>query len=315
MSFQPDNLNEVRSRGREPLVVSLWTYWTTTDTVADVSADDYWGASGKLSPKDLIDCVCSDGHVRLKIDAIDSSEDTSAVSVVNGHRTPLTSVTLTPGSKPTPDGEPYPFGFVTGLIVVESPNPNWVAGTYDITDAIGDNQGTAVECGPTIGVVSVTVDGSGNAVVTVNPRGTEGVYSFGSQLNSLNGSLLGGVDDVDNFTLEVSTVAEDLREIDLTKDINRLPRGWYHVADGEEGQVIHFVSSPGPKGIEVQGFNLFFDNVHRADSSSLKFYLGSTEDYFTTYVVGSHKLVSVTAVFIGGAWAIDANTLQAFDAF
>lgn len=308
MSFQPDNLNEVRSRGREPLVVSLWTYWTTTDSTADVSADDYWGASGRLTPKDIIDCVCSDGHVRLKIDAIDSSEGTSEVTKIN--RSALTSVTLTPGTRPFGDPD---YGFITGLTIPESPNVNWVAGTYDITDAISDSLGSPFY-GPCIATASVTVDGSGNAVVTVTIPGTDGGYQNGSAAldgGIIVGSTLGGVDEVDDFTLTVAAVDTDLREIDLTKDINFVPYGWYHVEDGVEGQELFIAAADSLPGTRTGGVNLWFDHVRvRTGAGSV---VSTNDHYLKLFDDGSGGKI-ILFMFLDGVWYFtDSRTQYTFE--
>jgi len=127
-------------------------------------------------------------------------------------------------------------GAATAIIVTNSPNPNWTAGTGVAANGIN---------------FVIAVDGSGNATVTTINDGGTGHY-IGETFGPLPGSALGGTDGVDDVNFEVTAV--DLgttTAIDLTKSVNKLADGNYTLADGTEGQIMYLVRQNGSTAANI----------------------------------------------------------------
>lgn len=131
-------------------------------------------------------------------------------------------------------------GAVTEITVTNSPNLVWTTG---ISGQVFNDV-----------FYTVSIDGGGNATVVVDNGGT-------------------GHNTSETFTLSVEELGGTPPTpiaIDLSKSINKLADGYYTLADGVEGQVMHLVRQTG----NYNNFRVYVTNVSRSNGSEY------TNNYF-----------------------------------
>lgn len=193
--------------------------------------------------------------------------------------------------------EPMLTNVLTDVIAVPSSNPNWL-------------NGTGVAGGVANANISFTVT-DGVPSFTINDAGDPGRY-VGENIFVINGSVLGGTDGVDDLTIQVSAVANTgSGVIDLTKQTHILESGDYTLADGYEGQVLHFVLKSGATGVfasiwvHVSNMRYIYPN----DATTAEF----TNAWWAPFYKANDNYTLngvATAVFAGGAWNLTGGILD-----
>ena len=186
---------------------------------------------------------------------------------------------------------------LTEVIAVPSSNPNWL-------------NGTGVSGGVSNANISFSMS-SGTPSFTINDPGLPGRY-VGENIFVINGSVLGGTDGVDDLTIQVSAVANTgSGVIDLTKQTHVLESGDYTLADGYEGQVLHFVLKSGAtnvfNSIWVHVSNMRF--IYPNDATTAEF----TNAWWAPFYKANDNYTLngvATAVFAGGAWNLTGGIID-----
>ena len=98
--------------------------------------------------------------------------------------------------------------------------------------------------------VTVIVSEIGDIGVTVTA--SNGGFQVGDQA-IIPGSVIGGTTGVDDLTVTVETLTNIVgpTELDVTKSVQKLTDGYYSLADGAEGQVIHLVRQDGSTAANI----------------------------------------------------------------
>ena len=186
---------------------------------------------------------------------------------------------------------------LTNVVSVPASNPNWLHGT----GVAGSVANANISIAMTDGVPSFTI----------NDAGLSGRY-VGEPIFTVLGSALGGTDSIDDMVIEVSAIADTgSGVIDLTKPTHILETGDYTLADGYEGQVLHFILKSGAtnvfNSIWIQVANLRYIYPNDATTSELTFAWWSpfykANDNYTLNGVA-------TAVFANGAWNLTGGIID-----
>lgn len=112
--------------------------------------------------------------------------------------------------------------------------------------------------------------------------------------------LLGGNGSSDTIdTPGVGGINGAETALDLTKRTHVLKDGWYSLAAGAEGQVMHFV--PHSSVTNMQGINIRVNNGRFNNSIAVTDYANN----FITIFNNSPGAALVTAIYADGAWNFD----------
>lgn len=164
-------------------------------------------------------------------------------------------------------------GVATAVSVSNSPNPNWTTGTGIFAGGIN---------------MTVAVDGSGNATVSIVDGGT-GHY-VGETFGPVAGTALGGTTPDDDINFVVDAVAEEqFSDLDLTKLVHVLSGVTYRLQDGYEGQIIYLVLGTGE---DASAYSLTVVNARNGGTEN-------TNWLFAPFQDGGDV---VTMIFTQGAW-------------
>jgi hypothetical protein len=188
-------------------------------------------------------------------------------------------VLSTPAS---PEGGTDLVGEAATIIVTNGPNLNW-----NSTGAFAN------------GITFVfTVDGSGNATVSVNDGGTG--HTVGETF-SISGALVGGTSPADDVNFEITSLVESRTALSLTKQVQILEDGFYTLADGTEGQIMYFVPASGT----TTGTYVVIENARIIDVGDTDLPVDDT-DYSWTPFFGETEAPGTIAmaIFADGAWCL-----------
>jgi hypothetical protein len=116
-----------------------------------------------------------------------------------------------------------------------------------------------------------------------------GLLSGGSSGDTIETPITGGTDGAETA-------------LDLTKRTHVLKDGWYSLAAGTEGQVMHFV--PHSSVINMQSINIRVNNGRFNNSISVTDYANN----FITVFSGAPGAALVTAIYADGAWNFDKGS-------
>jgi hypothetical protein len=171
---------------------------------------------------------------------------------------------------------------------------------------VGLQYGTTYTYGNTQIIIDVT-DGSVSDV-TIQKAGdgrTQG------ETFVITGDQFGGISPENDVTVTIDAVTDFAGPvvIDLTKNIHVLESGRYELPDGVEGQVIHFIPK---EGVWIDNWGdvwVVIENCRYGDSPVNADTVWWAPFYRTTENQWGGKHLA-TAVFAGGAWAVDSG---AFD--
>jgi hypothetical protein len=186
---------------------------------------------------------------------------------------------------------------LTEVVSVPASNPNWLNGT----GVAGGVANANISISMTDGVPSFTI----------NDAGDPGRY-VGETIFTVPGSTLGGTDGVDDMSINVSAVTNTgSGVIDLTKQTHVLETGDYTLADGYEGQVLHFVLKLGAtnvfNSVWVQVANVRYINPNDATTSEF------TSTWWAPFSKANDNYILngvATAVFADGAWNLTGGILD-----
>ncbi len=147
----------------------------------------------------------------------------------------------------------------------------------------------------TLGVVTFTVVVTGG-VAAYTVTGTTGDTTVGDIIGTLGTEDLGGAPG-NSSNISVLTVQQTFTPIDLTKSINKLADGYYSLADGVEGQVIHLVPRPAINSVT----NILVTVAHARSGASQ---YDNALLYPFSYFVGSEQVFTsmCTLIFTDGYW-------------
>jgi hypothetical protein len=189
------------------------------------------------------------------------------------------SIISTPVS---PTGGTDLVGEAATIIVTNGPNLNWNStGVF----ANGIN-------------FTFTVDGSGNATVSINDGGTG--HTVGETF-TLSGSLVGGTTPADDVNFEITEIVDPRTALSLTKQVQILEDGFYTLADGNEGQIMYFVPASGTS----TGTYVVIDNTRIIDVGNTDLAIDSTNYSWTPFFGETEAPRTIAmAIFADGAWCL-----------
>ena len=151
-----------------------------------------------------------------------------------------------------------------------------------------------------------TSNGQGNIVTYES-----GQFKYGPQLKDYAGNL-----QSNNLTTTgkqvISTLYQDgggtqgtATPIDLTKQVHIFADSWFSLADGAQGQIMHFAMNPGGSAEDI-----IVDVAHLRISQAGA---GNTINHAVwhpfPYGAGNHVATLATAIFTDGAWNVNAGTI------
>ena len=151
-----------------------------------------------------------------------------------------------------------------------------------------------------------TSNGQGNIVTYES-----GQFKYGPQLKDYAGNL-----QSNNLTTTgkqvISTLYQDgggtqgtATPIDLTKQVHIFADSWFSLADGTQGQIMHFAMNPGGSAEDI-----IVDVAHLRISQAGA---GNTINHAVwhpfPYGAGNHVATLATAIFTDGAWNVNAGTI------
>lgn len=186
-------------------------------------------------------------------------------------------------------------GGASGVISTISLNPtanvNWDAGVY-VLDLTG---------GTTNASVQFTVDGSGNISSSIISGGSG--FSVSQSITVL-GTALGGLTPTHDLTVTVTAITQTFTALDLTKSIQKLTSGNFSLADGVEGQIMHFVPQ---SSADVDLIVVRLSDGRKIDGTTGVASVSINADWTpfdkTRYnSAGLMVPALATAVFVDGAW-------------
>jgi hypothetical protein len=128
---------------------------------------------------------------------------------------------------------------------------------------------------------------NGVIISSVGSINTPGTGTVGDPLGTIDSGDVGGTAGT-TITITVTSVQQETpTPLDLTKSINKLTSGWYTLADGDEGQIMHLVRQTS----EVDtGIRVYVTNQSRVGASEY------TNNYFEN-IQGV-----ATLIYTDGAW-------------
>lgn len=190
--------------------------------------DQYFGTDGKylkLGDNDVVS-IGTNGNAWLF--------DTDGTTVLPG--AVANSTVAKTGSSGVPGS-----GQVATVTLGSTNNTNFTPGVYP---GLGIGVGTGY-------TLTLTVAGNGDLTVEVTASGTG--FFVGDQANLLGGAIAGGSTPADDIVLTVATLSNVVvaTALDLTKSVNKLTTGYYTLANGIEGQVMHLVRQTGTNNATV----------------------------------------------------------------
>lgn len=173
-------------------------------------------------------------------------------------------------------------GNVATITLNPTNNTNFVPGSYPgIYLAIGTG-------------FSFTLDVAANGDLTATIISSGGGFQVGDSGTLSGAAITGGSTPTDNIGVTVATLANVVAAtpLDLTKQVQKLTDGYYSLADGVEGQIMHLVRQTGSV------YNSVIINVANARVDGA---LNTTINYYP-FDNGTAFLNMSTLIFTDSAW-------------
>lgn len=189
-------------------------------------------------------------------------------------------------------------GVITGVSLSPPSNVNWVPGTYPRTITGGTINAS----------ITFTVDGSFNISASIVSGGAG--FSV-SQTITVPGTAFGGLTPTHDLTVTVTSISSSFTALDLTKSVQKLADGNYSLADGTDGQIMHFTPQ---NAADVDTIVVKFANF-RSINSSTGVVSSSTnvswKPFDKTNLASNSLSVPgiITAMFIDNAWTVSGGVL------
>ena len=180
-------------------------------------------------------------------------------------------------------GEPAPgTGEVATVALNPTNNTNFVPGTYPGV-FLSLNAG-----------FSITLDVAVNGDLTASVISSGIGFSIGEQAILNGAAIAGGTTGVDDVAVNIATITNISvpTALDLTKQVQKLTNGWYTLADGQEGQVMHLVRQDAAASDQVT-----LTVAHGRVNGTVY-----PDILYTPFIFNSLPNDLITLIFTDGAW-------------
>lgn len=180
-------------------------------------------------------------------------------------------------------GGPAPgTGEVATVALNPTNNTNFVPGTYP-------GVFLALNAG-----FSITLDVAANGDLTATVINSNAGFSVGEQAILNGAAIAGGTTGVDDVAVNIATITNISvpTALDLTKQVQKLTDGWYTLADGQEGQVMHLVRQDAAT----------LDQVTLTVTSGRVNGTVYTDILYSPFIFNSLPNDLITLIFTDGAW-------------
>lgn len=189
-------------------------------------------------------------------------------------------------------------GILDTLTLTPTANVNWVAGTYNLT----------LTGGTTNASVRFIVD-AGKNITYLILNGGSGFTP--TQTITVLGTALGGLTPTHDLTVTVNAVSLTTTALNLTKAVQKLTSGNYSLANGTNGQIMHFVPQTGS---DADNIKITLANAQRFDSTTGVSSVAATVVWYpydkAAYsAAGLETPTLTTAIFTDGAWNVSSGNL------